>query len=663
MNILPKYIFVCQIIKKISLERVNLYRFFPVRLLYKMFFYRITNKVDYHKRIQLLNKHFGNLEAFNSYCKKHDEKIKEANKALKHKFNILGYGEVTLQQIDWHYDFIHNFKWEKGKFYRKYDRFGINNISDIKIPWELNRFHHFLQLGQGYLITKDEIYVTEIKKQFYDWVKENPFLFSINWTSSMEVAIRAVNWIVAINMIKSSLEFDEKFFDEFSFILYLHGVYIFNNLEKYFPYSGNHYAANLVGLIYLGFYFRDFDFGEKWLDFAVNELYKEIRTQILPSGVHFEKSIGYHRLVVELFFYSFLLLKRNKYSVPQDVYVRLQKMFDFVLYYIEPSGKAPNVGDIDNGRLLPFHFYENDDHRYLLSMAAVCFDEPLYKKYSFGYTAEAFILGADILPENFNSIAKTKETLQSAKFLDAGYFIMRYNDYYIFINNESIDKYSADIDDMPQTSSHTHADLLSFTYTIGESRFIVDPGSFVYTSALVERNKFRGTACHNTVVIDGENQHKIYEKKLFHFLKVAKPIKNEFSENEHQIIFIGAHNGYMRLSEGVIHNRKFVFDKIEKSLQIVDSITGKGEHLFESFLHFGTGIKLEKNKNNIIATDTVNGKKIKICFFESNLLLITLDESYISPSYGIKEKSAVLKIHARIKCPYTLKFKIQEIYE
>ena len=117
----------------------------------------------------------------------------------------------------------------------------------------------------------------------------------------------------------------------------------------------------------------------------MQEYFNEVRSQILPSGSHFERSTSYHRLMTELFFYSYLLLKRDGVYIPTDIKYRVKSMFDFTLNYTRPDGKSPIIGDNDDGRLLPFAKYPFDDHRYLLGVESVTYSEPLYKKYSSRY--------------------------------------------------------------------------------------------------------------------------------------------------------------------------------------------------------------------------------------------------------------------------------------
>jgi len=58
---------------------------------------------------------------------------------------------------------------------------------------------------------------------------------------------------------------------------------------------------------------------------------------------------------------------------------RLEKMFEFILYYTKPDGMAPQINDNDDGRLhilAGYGNWERKDHRYLLSVGASLFNRP-----------------------------------------------------------------------------------------------------------------------------------------------------------------------------------------------------------------------------------------------------------------------------------------------
>ena len=183
--------------------------------------------------------------------------ISSANKICSHVFNLLGSKEKYLgANLYWNEDLKTEFKWE-NKFYKDIKIVNLYNDADVKIPWELSRFQHIFTIGKAYWITNDEKYALEFKEEVEDWIDKNSVEMSVNWTCTMEVAIRVVNLICGTSSFKNQ-NIDYKFWIEFNNLLYLHGRFIYKNLENEGQHNDNHYLSDLVGLIWLGIYFGDF---------------------------------------------------------------------------------------------------------------------------------------------------------------------------------------------------------------------------------------------------------------------------------------------------------------------------------------------------------------------------------------------------------------------
>ena len=67
-----------------------------------------------------------------------------------------------------------------------------------------------------------------------------------------------------------------------------------------------------------------------------------------------EASTGYHRFVLELLLYSFILCRENKIEIDKKYWRKLHQMLVYVKAYLRPDGFAPLIGDTDGGQVLPF---------------------------------------------------------------------------------------------------------------------------------------------------------------------------------------------------------------------------------------------------------------------------------------------------------------------
>lgn len=568
--------------------------------------------------------------------------IQAADEICHHIFDLLGSGKVNLgERIDWHADFKTGYRWPL-KHYIRY-RVTPDRPCDIKVPWELSRCHHFVTLGKAYWYTNDEKYAREFVAQITDWIEANPPEFGVNWRCTMDVAIRAVNWIWAYYFFSLSPSFTAEVKREFLKSILSHGRYIINNLEEIS--GGNHYLSDGVGLVYLGVLFPEFKESKKWLDKGLEIVFGEMEKQVYHDGVDFEMSISYHRLVLELFLSSILLCLKNDISVPEKVMERLEKMLEYVMYYTKPDGTCSLLGDADNGR--SHILADNDiiDHRYLLSTGAVLFNSADFKKASGGFNEESFwLLGKEGL-EKFHAIPTSEASLKSKAFPKAGIYIMRHDDLYMIVDCGD--------NGYDGQGIHGHNDTLSFELCAYGHTFITDSGTYVYTAAPVWRNRFRSTAYHNTVVVDKQEMNPIDETRLrlFSLPTVAQPTVNKWDTTTEYDLLDAQHNGYERLPEPVTHRRQIYFDKKDGYWIIKDILTGEGEHLFEWYFHFDSDIKVEIVDALSVKTQSSSAAGVILHPLKAEGFNVELVDSWVSKSYGIKEQAQGVKYSKQSNVP------------
>ncbi|MHA1251810.1 MAG: heparinase II/III family protein [Candidatus Helarchaeota archaeon] len=281
---------------------------------------------------------------------------------------------IDLNNINWHKDYVSGFEYPLKRFDKiKISKWFDKGI-DVKFPWEISRFYFAIRLAQNYIVSKDEKYYSIFKKLVLDWIEKNPFCYGVNWCCTMEVAIRAINWIVAINIFGEIFKNDIRFKEILSISLLQHSEYISTFPEIYElnhrKHTTNHTTADYAGLLFLALTFKS----KEWLKQAVAELEECIRYQTYEDGVNFEASIPYHRLVLEMFAYSVVVAIANGIEFSKRYYELLFKMFEYTAAYMDNNGNAPQVGDNDSGRILIFHDSDEHDHSYLLDLGEHIFD-------------------------------------------------------------------------------------------------------------------------------------------------------------------------------------------------------------------------------------------------------------------------------------------------
>jgi hypothetical protein len=475
-----------------------------------------------------------------------------------------------------------------------------NDGSDVRVLWELNRLGHLLQ------ITDTNEFLTQLRS----WHEQNPYARGPNWSCAMEVALRAINILVAFESHRLSPQLDPNSLQFVLRLLQQHGRYIQNNLEFSYIATSNHYLSDVAGLLWLGVMLPELRDAKHWRDFSLTELLGEMDKQILEDGADFESSTGYHRFVLELFLYSFVLCREHYINIPQRYWHKLKQMLNYVKAYLRPDGLAPLIGDTDGGQVLPFQPRAANDHAYVLELGAKVFDNP-----------ELTVAQRD-----------------SKAYPDAGIYLIREDDCYLCFNASGVG--------INGRGSHGHNDALSFELSARGHAFIVDPGTYVYSANLQMRHAFRSTAYHSTVRIDGEEQNTIDVQTPFVIGNEAKPrvLKWESAAGHDRVV--AEHYGYRRLPSPVIHRRTVTFEKKECVWLIEDEFLGDGSHEFEVYFHFAPGLKLTVKEAEVEARSGDVALTVRLL---SHVQQPELVNQHFSPNYGelVDSVSACWRISGR----------------
>src|SRR5262249_19085862 len=166
---------------------------------------------------------------------------------------------------------------------------------------------------------------------------------------------------------------------------------------EYTDVRGNHYAANLVALLLLGLTLdQSYPGATAWWRYAARRIVREAQLQILPDGVDLEKSLSYHRLVAELFLLSMITMERTGLAGSPRMRGRLHAACAYSAACTRPDGLTPNVGDNDGARALSFDVADSRDHRELVGLGAILFDDGALKAVASRLPAAAlWILGGE----------------------------------------------------------------------------------------------------------------------------------------------------------------------------------------------------------------------------------------------------------------------------
>jgi len=576
------------------------------------------------------------------------ETTREADSILSHRITVFGREFQMGPLIDWHADPFTQVRWPLLHYAEMPMRAGHG--SDVRTVWELNRLQHLPALGRAFALTGDETYSDEFLLQIASWYEENPPRFGVNWTVAMEAGIRAVNILAALGLFRASRNMTEEVVELILKMMLAHGRFIRSNLEFSHRAASNHYLSNLIGLYSIGMMLPELKESRAWVSYSAPRLLEELDRQVLPDGVSYEGSTSYHRFVLEIFALFFALSRASRVDLPGKAWERLERMFEFTRHYLKPDGTAPIIGDSDDGRLLKFRERPAIEHSYLLSLAAVLVENDAFKQSS-RLDEEAIWWFGEEGREAFESLSAAEDQAQSRAFDDAQIFVQRRGPFYSII----------DCGDHGANGhgSHAHSDALSFEIFAFGRTFLRDPGTFVYTADERWRNTFRSTPYHNTVRIDRRDISRVSEGQVFALGPNVAPRVNRWESTVERDVLDAEHHAYADLAEPVIHRRVFTFEKQEGFWIIRDIFEGRGEHGFEFFFNFDSGLEVAvEDENRAVARDLARNREYALAVIprNGNDLEVRRARRWTSEAYGTRTRSSGIIYRAARTVPFEVVF-------
>jgi uncharacterized heparinase superfamily protein len=295
--------------------------------------------------------------------------------------------------------------------------------------------------------------------------------------------------------------------------------------------QANHLLANLKALVFAGAFFYGVE-AERWLSIGLGGINQELDEQILGDGGHFERSPMYHALILE----DLLDLTNlaSVYSISGDWRDTASRMLGWLEAMCHPDGELSFFNDACFGiapRLCDLRQY-----------------------------AERLGIG-NAPPELGESGFIRLEHSGTVAIFDAAPIGPDYQ------------------------PGHAHADTLSFELSVGGQRLLVNSGISTYENSAA-RLAQRGTAAHNTVRVDGQDQSDVWRA-----FRVARRAKPQDVHTDHRTFAQAAHTGYLRLRDPVLHRRRLELKP--DALIVSDDLEGRKTHSVEIFFHCHPNARVE----------------------------------------------------------------------
>ncbi|MCD2422418.1 heparinase II/III family protein [Niabella pedocola] len=487
---------------------------------------------------------------------------------------------------------LHKFKPHKG--YPAYDygsdiNWQYRPVQDQLLTTFLHRTAFWEPLGLVYRSTGDEKYAKEWVFEVRDWIKKNkqgayPDDKDFAWKAFV-VSFRLNHWSGFFNLFLHSSNFTPAFLMEFLNSYNEQANYVMGNYTD----KGNHRLYEALHLMYAGSTFPELAAAPAWRKSGIGVLNTEILKQVLPDGLQFELSPGYHIGTIQIFLDALQIAQLGGVGqeFPQAYRDRVEKMVLAVGKYSFPDYTYPLYGN-----------------SFLTSKAVMLQN---YKSWS------------AVFPRN--QVIEYYAT-DGASGKRPGYFSSALPDagFYAFRNGWDQKATVMQIKAGPPAEFHSHPDNGNFVLWVKGRDFTPDAGSFVYANVGKQENAkrdwYRSTKAHQTLTLDDKT-----------IVNNARLIKWETGDDLDILSYDNP--SYEKLH----HQRTFLF--VDKTyFIIIDKATGEAAGKLGIHFNLKEDSKpvLDKAYNTVYTT-YADGNNLLVQNLNKDKVSMHTEESFVSYEY------------------------------
>jgi hypothetical protein len=517
--------------------------------------------------------------------------LRRADALLDHRFSFFSLDDRHLgDPIDWNRDHESGAPTPRA-FAASIDYRDVRIAGDAKVVWEPARHHQLIVLGRAYRASGDARYAREVVAQAASWLDQCPFGTGMHWRSPLELAIRAINWVWAFDLIRPAGALHGAAAARLLNALHLH---VWDIARKYSRGSSanNHLIGEAAGVFIASTCLPGLTESVRWLADSRRILEEEIHAQTYADGGSREQAFGYHVFVLQFLVLAAVAAKRSGVPFSAAFHERLQLMLDFAGAMAE-GGTPPLYGDADDGYVADLGGDGREAREWviagkgLLGASDHAWDANVY-----GETAY-WLLGSHTATS-----AATVRPLASRAFPESGRYLLQHG------TQGGAGAVSVQFDcgdfGFGAIAAHGHADALAFTLRVSGTEVLIDPGTYDYFRFPEWRDYFRSTSAHNTVAVDRSEQSVAIGPFMWGVR--ARSACTAWEPRPDGGRVEGTHDGYARLADPVQHVRSIDLDAARRVLTIVDRLVMTGEHTVDLYFHFSEHCKVHLSGSAMEAT-------------------------------------------------------------
>jgi hypothetical protein len=507
-----------------------------------------------------------------------------ADQLLRGEWEVLGVVRTDLLLPDWFHDPVTGRRAPADRYAFRIDHRAEAQTGNVKQVWEISRLQHLTLLATAWFLSHDEAYARRAADQLRSWMQENPFLSGVHWTSGIELGIRLISLAWIRRLLDGWPEVTDLFEKNQLTIRQIrwHQQYL-SAFRSRGSSANNHVIAEAAGQLVASCAFPWFAESDRWRRRSARLLEDELIRNTFPSGIGRELATDYQCFVAELGLLAAVEAEGAACPLSAATWQRLCAMVDSGAALLDERLRPPRQGDGDEGRALLLDPPTPNRWPSLLALGAALFG-PL--DWWPGIPADA---GSPIISAMVGAAHEVagRPARRPWQFADAGTTVLR-------TKSGDAPEIWCRCDGGPhgylRIAAHAHADALSVEVRYGGVDVLADPGTYCYHGEPAWRSYFRSTLAHNTVEIDGQSQSA--EGGPFLWLRHADAREIGVQDIGDAAEWTGEHDGYLALHPSARHRRRVWLDRISRSLDLVDEISG-GPHDVRLTFHLGPEVEAD----------------------------------------------------------------------
>ncbi len=485
------------------------------------------------------------------------------------------------------------------------ERFDINSLVNDNIvtllhekhelnSWEQEQASHLWNYNLQYLEFTVPLAVkyktTEEKKYKDKWIE-----IVTSWLDNAEsenyvhddygpytISMRIPNLLIGMECI----DLDEELNKRICVSIYNQYRFLQDNVELRL--LANHYFENLKTLVIGSVLFGDTKNYHKYF----SRFLQQIDEQILPDGLHYERSLMYHKIILEDIIRVYVVLKAAGKNLDAEKLVGIIKLMADALGSIEKGiDQTPFFNDAGNN--------VSKDTQDILK---VC-----------------------------EKITVERLSCSSQQFPYAGYYRLEKGDCCILFDCGDVGP--------GYMGGHAHNDCLSFEMNVRGRKVFTNSGTGMYQGEL--RHFFRSTAAHNILMVDDHEQSELWGEHRVG--RRAVGFKAELDAGGNAV------TGEFQSYDGIKYKRGLKLNNEE--LNITDQVLCKGQHILRQFFHLVPGLKYIRGENGIGAADEDGNIILQFTIPGTSDYLIHTEGAItnFAEDFGLIEHKQVLEIRTPFK--------------